>query len=40
MDNINLVLCAIAAAALDICSLVLIITSYCEKKSGRKSWSL
>lgn len=39
MDNINLVLCAIAAAALDICSLVLIITSYCEKKSGRKSWS-
>lgn len=39
MDNINLVLCAAAAAALDICSLVLIITSYCEKKSGRKSWS-
>ncbi len=39
MDNINLVLCAAAAAALDICSLVLIITSYREKKSGRKSWS-
>lgn len=38
MDTTNLVLCAISAAALDICALVLILTSYCEKKTGRKSW--
>lgn len=39
MDTENLVLCAIAAAALDICALMLIITSYVEKRSGRKFWS-
>lgn len=38
MDPTNLVLCAVSAAALDICALVLIITSYWEKKTGRKSW--
>lgn len=39
MDSVNLVLCALSAAALDICALVLIITSYIEKRSGRKNWS-
>lgn len=39
MDSVNLVLCAVSAAALDVCALVLIITSYIEKRLGRKSWS-
>ncbi len=39
LDSVNLVLCAVSAAALDICALVLIITSYVEKRSGRKNWS-
>lgn len=39
MDSVNLVLCAVSAAALDICALVLIITSYVEKRAGRKNWS-
>ena len=39
MDSINLVLCAAAAAALDICALVLMLTSYAERRSGRKVWS-
>ncbi|MCM1528938.1 MAG: FHA domain-containing protein [Alistipes sp.] len=38
MDNTNLLLCAASAAALDICALVLLLTSYSEKKTGRKSW--
>ncbi len=38
MDTTNLVLCAVSAAALDICALVLILSSYCEKRTGRKSW--
>lgn len=39
MDSVNLALCAISAAALDICAFVLMITSYIERRSGRKSWS-
>lgn len=39
MDSMNLILCEVAAAALDICALVLILTSYSEKRSGRKAWS-
>lgn len=38
MNSMNLILCAAAAAALDICILVLIIASYCEKRSAKKSW--
>ena len=34
----NLILCAAAAAALDLCILVLIITAYCEKRSAKKNW--
>ncbi|MDE6774908.1 MAG: FHA domain-containing protein [Ruminococcus sp.] len=36
MDNSIIM---IAAAALDICALVLMITSYVERRSGRKRWS-
>lgn len=39
MEPANLILCAVSAAALDICALVLIITSYREKSTGRKRWS-
>lgn len=38
MDTMNLILCAAAAGALDLCILVLIITAYCEKRSGKKNW--
>ena len=34
----NLMLCAISAAALDICALVLIIASYRERSTGNKQW--
>lgn len=33
-----LMLCAVTAAALDICALVLIIAAYREKSSGKKRW--
>lgn len=39
MDSMNLILCAVAAAALDICALVLLLVSYVEKKSGEKIWA-
>jgi len=39
MESMNLVLCAAAAAALDICALVLILASYSERRSERKAWS-
>lgn len=39
MESVDLVICAVTAAALDICALVLIIHSYCEKRSGKKRWS-
>ena len=41
LDNLdipNLLLCAISAAALDLCALVLIIAAYREKSSGKKRW--
>jgi pSer/pThr/pTyr-binding forkhead associated (FHA) protein len=34
----NLVLCVAAAAALDICILVLLLTAYRERKSTKKNW--
>lgn len=39
MNSINLILCIIAATALDICVLVILITAYREKKSAKKKWS-
>ena len=36
MDTAKLIMCAVSAAALDICALVLMITAYREKSSGRK----
>lgn len=38
MDTNNLLLCAVSAAALDLCILVLIIASYREKSSDKKRW--
>lgn len=38
MNSLNLILCAVAAAALDVCILILIITAYCEKRSSKKKW--
>lgn len=39
MNSINLILCIIAATALDICVLVILMTAYREKKSAKKKWS-
>lgn len=39
MDLTGLALCGIAAAAIDICALVLIIVSYVERSSEKKTWS-
>lgn len=39
MSSLDLILCATAAAALDICILVLIIMAYREKSSSQKRWS-
>ena len=36
-DN-GLIFCAVTAAALDLCILILIIASYREKSSSRKRW--
>ena len=38
MDSTNLILCVVAAAALDICILVLLLTAYRERKSTKKNW--
>jgi len=38
MDSVNLIFCVIAAAALDICILILLLTAYREKKAARKKW--
>lgn len=38
MDASNLILCAVAAAALDFCAFFLIIMAYSERKSNRKYW--
>lgn len=39
MDSVNIVLCIIAAAALDLCVLVILLTAYREKKSAGRKWS-
>ena len=39
MDSMNLIMCAVAVAGLDICALVIMLASYAEKRSGRKVWS-
>lgn len=38
MNSTDLLFCAAAMAALDICILVLIIAAYCEKRSSKKHW--
>lgn len=38
MNALNLTLCAVAAASLDICALVLILTAYHERSNGKKRW--
>lgn len=38
MNSIHLILCAVAAITLDLCTLVLIITAYREKRSANKNW--
>jgi len=38
METTNLILCAAAAAGLDICALVLILSAYAERRSARKYW--
>lgn len=39
MDSTHLLYCAVTAAALDICALVLMLASYNEKRTGKKRWS-
>lgn len=39
MNTLELLLCAVSAAALDICVLIMIISAYNEKKIGKKRWS-
>ncbi|MBR4628124.1 MAG: FHA domain-containing protein [Ruminococcus sp.] len=38
MNSTDLILCAIAAAALDICAMVLIISAYTERRSSKRYW--
>lgn len=38
MNTMNLIFCAVAAAALDICALVMIVTAYREKSAAAKRW--
>ncbi len=38
MSTLNLILCAVAAASLDICALVLLLTAYHERSAGKKRW--
>lgn len=38
MDSMNMILCLAAAAALDICAFVMIITAYRERKAAAKRW--
>lgn len=38
MDSFRMIICAAAAAALDICAFVMILTAYREKKIGAKRW--
>ena len=38
MDSMNLILCAVAAASLDICAIVLLLSAYHERNTGNKRW--
>lgn len=38
MNTLNLVLCAVSAAALDLCAFVMILTAYSDKRTCRKRW--
>ncbi len=38
MDSLKMLICVAAAAALDICAIVMILTAYREKKIGLKRW--
>lgn len=38
MDTLNLVLCAVSAAALDLCAFVMILTAYSDRRTCRKRW--
>ncbi|MCQ2491225.1 MAG: FHA domain-containing protein [Ruminococcus sp.] len=38
METEKLIMLAVSAAALDLCALVLMLTAYREKSSGRKRW--
>ena len=39
MENANLLLCAVSAAAVDLCGIVLIIAAYCDRSSSKKRWA-
>ena len=39
MDQMNLILCAVAAATLDVCALVLIMSAYHERSTGDRRWN-
>ncbi|MBR6394349.1 MAG: FHA domain-containing protein [Ruminococcus sp.] len=39
MSSLNLILCAVAAAALDICILVLLYSAYHERSTSNKRWN-
>ncbi len=39
MDSLKMLICIAAAAALDICAIVMILTAYREKKIGLKRWN-
>ena len=38
MESLDTILCIAAAAALDLCILVLLMTAYRERRSSRKNW--
>lgn len=39
MDKYNALICAMAAAVLDISALVLILTAYSERRTSRRHWN-
>ena len=39
MENANLLLCAVSAAAIDICGISLIIAAYCDRSRSKKRWA-
>ncbi len=38
MDSLKVIIAAVSAAAIDICALVLIMSAYSEKKTGKYRW--